>query len=111
MGVAMLEELKENETPLEVCVTSNLKTGVFPSLDKHPIKHFFEQGLAVNINTDDPTMFGTTIAKEFLLLYERFNFYDDDIKKLTINAVEASFLSEDEKKGLKSSIKRFWQGE
>ncbi len=107
----LIEELKENETPLEVCVTSNLKTGVFPSLDKHPIKHFFEQGLAVNINTDDPTMFGTTIAKEFLLLYERFNFYDDDIKKLTINAVEASFLSEDEKKGLKSSIKRFWQGE
>jgi len=104
----LIEELKEKQIPLEVCVTSNLKTGVFPSLEKHPIKYFFDQGLAVNINTDDPTMFGTTIAGEFLLLYEGFNFTVDDIKKLIFNAVKASFLSEDEKKVLESSVKKFW---
>ena len=105
----LIKKLKRYQIPLEVCVTSNLKTGVFPYLEKHPIKHFFEEGLAVNINTDDPTMFGTTFIDEFLLLCESLNFTLDDIKKLTINAVEAAFLSEDEKSKLKSKVEIFWQ--
>lgn len=103
----LIDKLKENKIPLEVCVTSNLKTGVFPSLEEHPIKEFFEQGLAVNINTDDPTMFGTTLTDEFLLLYDGLNFSIDDINKLTINAVDATFLSEDEKRELKTSFEMF----
>ena len=97
----LVEKLKEERIPLEVCITSNLKTGVFSSLEAHPIKYFFEQGLAVNINTDDPTMFGTTITDEFFLLSDKLNFSKHDIQKLSFNAVEASFLEKDKKKKLK----------
>lgn len=65
--------------------------------------------MAVNINSDDPTMFGTTITNEFLLLNEGLNFSIDDIKKLMNNAVEATFLSKDEKSKLKSTVEIFWQ--
>jgi adenosine deaminase len=98
----LVEKLKAERIPLEVCITSNLKTGVFSSLETHPVKYFFEQGLAVNINTDDPTMFGTTITDEFFLFSDRLNFSIEDIKKLTFNAVEASFLDEDKKRTLKN---------
>jgi len=105
----LVDKLKENQIPLEVCVTSNLKTRVFPSLKAHPIKFFFENGLAVNINSDDPTMFGTTITNEFLLLNEGLNFSLDDIKKLINNAVEAAFLAESEKDTLKRKVKKYWE--
>jgi adenosine deaminase len=105
----LVEKLNAERIPLEVCITSNLKTGVFSSLETHPIKYFFEQGLAVNINTDDPTMFATTITDEFFLLSDRLNFSKEDIKKLTLSAAEATFLSEDEKKALYSNVNMFWQ--
>ncbi len=54
-------------------------------------------------------MFGTTITNEFLLLNEGLNFSIDDIKKLMNNAVEATFLSKDEKSKLKSTVEIFWQ--
>jgi len=113
-GVRAIEDpdliviLKESQIPLEVSVTSNLMTGVFPSLEKHPIKFFFDEGLAVNINTDDPTMFGTTLTDEFFLLYDRLNFTKDDIRKLTFKAVEASFLDQVKKKKLKIQIENHW---
>jgi len=110
-GPGLIEKLKDSQIPLEVCVTSNLKTGVFSSLTAHPIKYFVEQGLAVNISTDDPTMFGTTLIDEYLLLLNGLNFSLDDIKKLTINAVEATFLSKVEKRALKSRVEMFWQSQ
>ena len=105
----LVKKLKRYQIPLEVCVTSNLQTGVFSSLEKHPLKYFFEEGLAVNINTDDPTMFGTTLTDEFLLLYERLDFSMAKIKKLLTNAIDATFLSKDEKNKIKSKIEIFWQ--
>lgn len=93
----LVEFLKEKQIPLEICVTSNLKTAVFASLETHPIKQFFDNGLFVTINSDDPAMFGTTITDEYLMLYEQANFTPASIRQLSINAIEASFLSSDDK--------------
>ena len=103
----LVETLKRTQIPLEICVTSNLKTGVYKSIETHPIKYFFDNGLFVTINSDDPAMFGATITDEFLLLYEKLNFSLEAIKMLTINAVRASFLQESEKEMILNKISNF----
>ncbi len=89
-------------------MTSNLKTGVFPSIEAHPVKYFFDNGLFVTINSDDPTMFGATITDEYLLLYEKLNFSFSSLKRLSISAIEASFLSKTEKENYKNLIHEFF---
>ena len=100
----LVEFLKEKQIPLEICVTSNLKTGVFHSIQVHPIKQFFDNGLFVTINSDDPTMFGTTITEEYMLLNEKLNFSSESIRKLCLNAIDASFLSSAEKQNYKNKF-------
>ncbi len=109
--IALIERLKQLFLPLEICVTSNLKTGVFKSLIQHPIRKFLDLGLNVTINSDDPTMFATSLTQEFLFLAENSCLTAPELKQLTVNAVGASFLSSLEKEWLMTKINAFWNGQ
>jgi adenosine deaminase len=61
----LVAELAERQIPLEVCLTSNVRTGVYPSFDAHPLVQLVEAGVAVTLNTDDPAFFGTSLEHEF----------------------------------------------
>jgi adenosine deaminase len=89
---SLLEYLAEHRIPLEMCPLSNLRTGAVKSLDEHPVRRYFERGIVITVNTDDPKMFGNCLAEEFLLLEERFNFSRDEIRALILQGVEASWL-------------------
>jgi len=93
----LLDYLLEKNLPIDMCPLSNVRTGVVPSLAAHPIRQFFEMGLTVTVNTDDPKMFGTSLAQEFSTLEKELGFERRDIMKLTRNAVQASWLPEEEK--------------
>ena len=93
----LVSYLRESQTPLEMCPTSNVKTRVCGSLSSHPIRRYFDQGLRVTLNSDDPTMFDTTITKEYSTLGDTFHFTWDELKRIALNAVEGSFMSEAEK--------------
>ena len=54
----LLQVLAERQVPIEVNVTSNIRTGCCPAFDAHPLREYFEGGLMVTINSDDPPMFG-----------------------------------------------------
>ena len=56
----LIQELAQRQIPIEVCVTSNVKTGVCPNLADHPVRRYFDEGLMVTVNTDDPAMFETS---------------------------------------------------
>ncbi len=101
--------LKKKQIPLEICVVSNVKTKVFKSVEVHPIKQYFEDGLMVTVNSDDPTMFNTSITQEYLLLVQKLGFTLGDIRRLTMNGIEASFLSDKDKESMKSQFDREWQ--
>lgn len=103
----LVEYLNTKQIPLEVCLTSNLKTQIFPSPEAHPFKGFYQQGLNVTINSDDPAMFGSTITGEMLLLHDRLDFSLGDLKILTLKAIEASFLPDNEKEELKQTVAAF----
>jgi adenosine deaminase len=105
----LIELLKESQIPLEICVISNLKTKVFPSIKSHPVKYFMEQGLHITINSDDPAMFETSITGEFLSLYDTIGISLSDIKMLTENAINAAFITESEKRNYSREVETFWR--
>jgi len=97
---AVLALLRDRRVPLEVCLTSNLATGVLARIEDHPLSQFLEAGLEVTLNTDDPAMFGTNLVNEYLLAAETFGLARRQIRHLCQNAIRAAFLPEEEKLGL-----------
>ena len=93
----LIEELSYRQIPVEICLTSNLRTGVCKTAAEHPVKNYFEQGVMVTLNTDDPALFGTTLAREYQFAQETFGFTDEHLRELARNSFEASFLPAEKK--------------
>lgn len=87
---ALVAYLAERTIPLEVCPTSNVCTGVYPSLEAHPVRQLCDAGVQVSINTDDPTFFGVSLAQELANL-RRLDFSWTEIECLAANAFQMAF--------------------
>jgi aminodeoxyfutalosine deaminase len=93
----LLEELSKRQIPIEICLTSNLRTGCCSSLTDHPVRHYFDEGLMITLNSDDPAMFATSLVGEYQLAQEKFAFTDEHLRELARNSFEASFLPAEKK--------------
>src|SRR5579863_7945775 len=93
----LIEELSYRQIPLEICLTSNLRTACCKSATDHPVKNYFDQGVMVTLNTDDPALFGTTLAREYQFAQDTFGFTDEHLRELARNSFEASFLPAEKK--------------
>jgi adenosine deaminase/aminodeoxyfutalosine deaminase len=93
----LIEELAERQIPIEICVTSNLRTGCCPELAQHPVRRYFDQGLMLTLNSDDPAMFRTSLVEEYALVQDTFGFTDEHLRELARNSFEASFLPAEKK--------------
>ena len=105
---AVVELLRQSQIPLEVCITSNVMTGVVRSLKDHPVRKLFDAGVNITINTDDSTMFGCTLSGEFGLLLHQLGFRPAEIRTLCLNAVEATALESGSKKELARIFESAW---
>jgi adenosine deaminase/aminodeoxyfutalosine deaminase len=103
----LIEVLAERQIPLELNITSNLRTGCCPTLLDHPARLYFEEGLMVTLNSDDPPFFGATLLDEYLLAHRDFEFTFDQLRELAANSIEASFLSPDRKLALLAEVERY----
>jgi adenosine deaminase/aminodeoxyfutalosine deaminase len=101
---AVLALLRHRRIPVEVCLTSNVATGVLARVEDHPLSQFLEAGLVVTLNTDDPAMFNTSLVGEYLLAANAFRLSREQILSLCRNAVRAAFLSEEEKQELLNGL-------
>ena len=97
---ALLDYLVEHQIPLEMCPISNVRTGVVKSIEEHPVRRYFERGIAVTINTDDPKMFGNSLAEEYRLLEEGLGFSQEEIRTLILRGIRAAWLPEDRRQQL-----------
>jgi aminodeoxyfutalosine deaminase len=93
----LIEELAYRQIPIEICVTSNLRTGACKTLAEHPVKSYFDQGVMAILNTDDPALFKTSLCGEYQLVQENFGFTDEHLRELARNSFEASFLPAERK--------------
>jgi adenosine deaminase/aminodeoxyfutalosine deaminase len=93
----LIEELAERQVPIEICVTSNLRTGCCAELAQHPVRRYFDEGLMLTLNSDDPAMFRTSLVEEYALAQEAFGFTNEHLRELARNSFEASFLPAEKK--------------
>jgi aminodeoxyfutalosine deaminase len=89
--------LAERQIPLELCVSSNLRTGCCASPEDHPLRRYFDAGLMVTINSDDPALFLSDLEDEYRIAQERFAFTREHLRELASNSIEASFLPAERK--------------
>jgi adenosine deaminase len=102
---ALVDVLAARQVPVELCPISNVRTGVVPDLRAHPIRAFFERGLLVTVNTDDPAMFDTSLAREYRELARVHGFTRAEICGLVENAARASWLSDGAKAQLLARLR------
>ena len=88
----LMNHLKTQSTCLELNPTSNVRTGVCPSFSRHPLRRYFDEGLLVTLNSDDPAFFGSDLANEYLLAHTEQGFSRDELRDLAVNSITASFL-------------------
>ncbi len=93
----LVEELAYRQIPVEICLTSNLRTGVCKAIAEHPAKSYFDQGVMIVLNTDDPALFKTSLSREYQIAQENFGFTDEHLRELARNSFEASFLEPEKK--------------
>jgi adenosine deaminase len=96
----LVDYLAQKQIPLELCVLSNVRTAVIPDVASHPARTYYERGIPVSINTDDPRMFGNSLAEEYLALRQHLGFSRADIRRLIEQAIETSWLPQQRKRNL-----------
>ncbi len=103
----LLVYLREQRIPLELCPTSNVRLGVYPSLAHHPFPHLDRMGLWVTVNSDDPPLFNTSLEQEYRVLAEVFGYGPEDLIRIARNGIRASGAEETVKERLLAELAGF----
>lgn len=93
----LIEVLAERQIPVEVCISSNVRTSCLPRIEDHPVRRLFDSGVLITLNTDDPAIFHTTLTHEYEIAQDLFGFTDEHLRELARNSFEASFLPAEKK--------------
>lgn len=96
----LVHELARRQVPLEICPTSNIRLGIYPDFQAHPLRRLWDAGLAVTLGSDDPPMFNTDLNQEYRLLVDQYCFTAGELEKIGLNGVLFSLLPGDEKERL-----------
>ena len=103
----LISVLAERQIPLELNITSNLRTGCCSGLMQHPVRRYFEDGLMITLNSDDPPFFGANLLDEYLRAHREFEFSLEQMRELAANSIEASFLGAERKLALLSEVEQY----
>lgn len=98
--LALIDYLKENGIGVEANLTSNVQTSTVKDYASHPLRRFLDAGIKATINTDDPGISGIDLRHEYEIAAPAAGLSTNQIHQAQRNAVEVSFLSEDEKAAL-----------
>lgn len=105
-GVRVVEDpdvvalARERGIVFEVCLTSNVQTGVVPRLADHPLCAMLHSGLRVTINTDDPSVSSSDLTDEYAQAIEHLDVSVAELKQMIVTAAEGAFLPPDQRAAL-----------
>lgn len=103
----LFEYVRKKEIPLEICVTSNIQTQTVRDFPLHPIKEYFDKGIAVTLNTDDRSVSGIDLTNEWEVAIREYGFTLKDLFKMNLTALENAFIYDKDKK--KKLIEKYKQ--
>lgn len=101
---ALTQLVIERGIPFEMCPTSNRQTHAVENMEDYPFMRYLEKGVKVTLNTDDPAIEGTTLAREYRYMEETFGLTREQEKILLKNAVDAAFTCESVKAELRNRL-------
>jgi len=87
----LLRRLRDQNIPLEICITSNVMTGAVARLEAHPVRKLYDAGVPITLHTDDPGIFATTLAGEYALAARQFGFSEGELRGIAENAFRYGF--------------------
>jgi adenosine deaminase len=102
----LLDYLVDNNIAIESCPTSNFQTAAISDIKDHPLRTFYDHGVIVCLNTDDPAVSGIDIINEYRVAQETLGMNADELSQIQLNGVKAAFLSDSEKQALIDSKAR-----
>ena len=103
----VMDMLRDRDVMLEVCITSNLHTGVVKSLNEHPLKKIRNSGVSFCLNTDDPGVSALCLSDEYCKAVTDFGFTIEDLNKMNLSALDHSFYPD--KDYLKENLSALWE--
>lgn len=101
---SVLDLIKEVDATLDLCLISNLKLKVVPSMDAHPVRRFFDEGIRCTLNTDDTFSFGNRLTDEYEALAEHLFFSQAELAQIAKNGFDMADLDESERDQALSAI-------
>ena len=101
----LIDRLRRERVPLEVCPSSNVCLGLYPDVAHHAFDRLRRAGLELSVNTDDPALFGTTMTRELLALRDAFGYTPEELAGFTLAAVRHAFLPPAEKEALAARLR------
>lgn len=100
----LMRHLAEHSVALEVCPTSNVATGAVTDLAEHPLRTLVDAGVPVTVNSDDPSMFGTTLGAEYAIAADLLGLDEAGLVELAGAAVTWSFADAPLKRRLRAEL-------
>ena len=100
----LLARLVRDRVPLDVCPTSNVQIGLFPSLEAHPIARFWQAGVNMTISSDDPHLMGTSLTQELRHAVRLAGLSAADLGELQRRAARVAFLSGPDRRALEARV-------
>jgi adenosine deaminase len=96
----LLEQVRAAGILLEVCLTSNVQTGVVASYEAHPLRRYFDEGVRVSLCTDNRLISGVTLTDEYLKAREALGFTWEELVDIARMGFEGAFVSREAKEAM-----------
>jgi adenosine deaminase len=103
---ALLGEVVRRKIPLEIGITSNVRTKAVPDLNAHPVKRFYDAGVLITLNTDDRGIIGIDLTHEYLTALQ-LGFTLEQLFAIALEAVDHLFLPKAERNQLKKEFESY----
>jgi adenosine deaminase len=88
----LMAYVNDHRIPLEICLSSNLGTGVVERMEEHPFRIYYREGLRVTLNTDNTLVSDTDMTRELQRAVEAFALEIADVRKIVLNGFKSTFL-------------------
>jgi adenosine deaminase len=88
----LLAYVRDHRIPIEINITSNVQTRVVATARQHPVRKYFDAGIAVTLSSDNWLMGGASLSQEYWLAHTALRFTRIEIESMILNGFRAAFL-------------------